>query len=118
MQVNDAGGTSGVTFINRFTVHGSPAEFERVFADTSAFMSRQDGFVAHTLLRHLQEPASYVNIAHWRDVPSFQRAVAQPAFQPHAAAIRALSTSEPNLYAPRWSVSAETASGQIHRDVA
>ncbi|GAA2898784.1 hypothetical protein GCM10010517_64090 [Streptosporangium fragile] len=97
-----------VTFVNRFTVHASPEEFERVFAETSEFMAQQDGFLRHTLLRHTDDERSYVNIAQWRDAGAFRRAVAAPDFQPHAAALRALSTSEPNLYTPRRTVSAKT----------
>ncbi|WP_344979354.1 antibiotic biosynthesis monooxygenase family protein [Streptosporangium fragile] len=94
--------------MNRFTVHASPEEFERVFAETSEFMAQQDGFLRHTLLRHTDDERSYVNIAQWRDAGAFRRAVAAPDFQPHAAALRALSTSEPNLYTPRRTVSAKT----------
>lgn len=90
-----------ITFINRFTVHGAPEEFERVFASTSEFMARQPGFLDHTLLRHLDDRAAYVNIACWSDEKSLRRAVTRPEFAPHAAALRVLSTSEPNLYSPR-----------------
>ncbi|MEU4532800.1 antibiotic biosynthesis monooxygenase family protein [Micromonospora ureilytica] len=89
-----------VTFVNRFTVTAPAEEFERVFAETSTFMTEQDGFVRHTLLRHVEERGRYVNIAVWRDESSLRRAVACPQFQPHAAALRALSTSEPGIYRP------------------
>jgi monooxygenase len=87
-----------VTFVNRFTVSVAPAEFERVFAETSRFMAHQDGYLGNTLLRHMDREHSYVNIARWRDAGCFRKAVAHPAFAPHAAALRAISTSEPNLY--------------------
>jgi hypothetical protein len=35
--------------------------------------------------------------------------VAQPEFAAHAAALRAVSTSEPNLYRPQWTYRAESA---------
>lgn len=98
-----------VTFVNRFTVHTSPEEFERIFAETSGFMARQDGFLDYTLLRHNQEDLSYINIAHWRDADSFRKAVTSPAFKPHVVALRAVSTSDPNLYIPRLAFSRETA---------
>jgi deoxynogalonate / 12-deoxyaklanonic acid monooxygenase len=93
--------SAGVTFVNRFTVNAPPADFERIFAETSEFLARQDGFLGNTLLRHVEERHSYVNIAHWRDADCFRRALADPGFGPHAAALRAISTSEPNLYLPR-----------------
>jgi heme-degrading monooxygenase HmoA len=96
----DASASGMVTFVNRFTLHAAPEEFEQVFAETSEFMGRQPGFLKHTLLRHVEKDDSYVNIAYWRDVESFRRAVAHPDFKPHAAALRKLSTSEPNLYTP------------------
>ncbi|MFC9975258.1 antibiotic biosynthesis monooxygenase family protein [Spirillospora sp. NPDC127200] len=87
-----------VTFVNRFSLTAPPAEFERGFAGTSGFMAEQPGFVGYTLLRHTERPDSYVNIAVWRDAQSFRDAVTRPEFAPHAAALRSLSTSEPNLY--------------------
>lgn len=89
-----------ITFVNRFEVHGSPEEFERAFRSTSDFFSAQPGFVRHRLLRHADEPGRYVNIAEWESREHFQRALTQPGFTPHAEALRALGTSEPNLYTP------------------
>jgi deoxynogalonate / 12-deoxyaklanonic acid monooxygenase len=102
-------GGDAVTFINRFTVHGSPEEFERRFADSCAFMAARAGYLGNTLLRHAQDPQAYVNIALWRDAQHFQRAVADPAFGPHRDALRALSASEPGLYRPVWSFDPATA---------
>ncbi|MFP3961857.1 antibiotic biosynthesis monooxygenase family protein [Actinomadura fulvescens] len=105
--------------MNRFTVHASPAEFERAFVETAEFMARQDGFIEHTLLRHVDDEHRYVNIARWRDEAAFRAAVAAPGFGPHAAALRALSTSEPNLYTPagptRRSPLAEVGEGSAAR---
>jgi monooxygenase len=99
----DALGAGAVTFINRFAVHGSPDDFERAFAATSAFMSQQAGFLGHALLRHHDDDKHnhYVNVAAWRDAACLQAAVSHPDFAPHAAALRQLSTSEPNLYTLR-----------------
>ncbi|GGQ86092.1 antibiotic biosynthesis monooxygenase family protein [Couchioplanes azureus] len=91
-------GGEGVVFVNRFTVQAQPEHFERIFADTSAYFARQPGFVRHTLVRHVDQPGAYVNIAQWRDASSLRQAVAHPDFGPHAAALRAISTSDPNLY--------------------
>lgn len=87
-----------ITFINRFTVTGPAAEFERAFDETSAFFSAQPGFVRHRLLRHADDPAAYVNVAEWEDRESFEAALRQPEFAGHRAALRALSTGEPNVY--------------------
>ncbi|MBB5802213.1 monooxygenase [Saccharothrix ecbatanensis] len=100
MSVEDTPDASEITFVNRFTVHAEPEEFERVFADTAAFMTRQPGFVQHTLVRHAVKPDSYVNIARWRSEADLQLAVRQPEFQAHAAVLRTVSTSEPNVYRP------------------
>ncbi|WP_323183575.1 SDR family oxidoreductase [Streptomyces virginiae] len=90
----------GVTFVNTFTLSASPAEFEAAFARTSQYMARQPGFIEHTLVRHMKDPGRYVNIARWRDAGSLQRAVARPEFLEHAAALRALASSDPQLYTP------------------
>ncbi|MEV4754164.1 antibiotic biosynthesis monooxygenase family protein [Micromonospora sp. NPDC049559] len=99
-----------VTFVNRFTVRSSAEEFERVFIETSEFMAGRPGFLQNTLLRHIDGPGTYLNIAQWRDLAAFRSAVSHPEFQPHAAALREISTSEPNLYQPRHTFTA--ASGQ------
>ncbi|MFE7777877.1 antibiotic biosynthesis monooxygenase family protein [Streptomyces sp. NPDC057445] len=87
-----------VTFVNRFTVSGPVEEFERLFEETSAFFADRPGFVRHRLMRHADDPASYVNVAEWTDAESFRRAVTHPDFVPHATALRRLSTSDPNLF--------------------
>ncbi|MEU5884533.1 antibiotic biosynthesis monooxygenase family protein [Spirillospora sp. NPDC047279] len=103
----DARTEGGLVFVNRFTVKVPPEQFERVFARTSEFMGRQPGFIRFTLLRNAEDPGSYVNVAQWRDRESFQKAVSHPDFQPHAAALRELSTSEHGLYTPRLTFAAE-----------
>lgn len=94
------GDRDAVVFVNRFTVHAEPERFEQVFAASAEFLAARPGFLSHLLVRHVGQAGSYVNIAYWRDEVSFRGAVADPAFAPHAAALRELSTSEPNLYRP------------------
>ncbi|MCS0602257.1 antibiotic biosynthesis monooxygenase [Streptomyces sp. LP11] len=89
-----------ITLINRFEVTGSTAEFERAFAATSAFFASRPGFVRHRLLRHLDRPGHYVNVADWEDETSFHQALRQKEFAAHRAALRALSDSDPELYTP------------------
>ncbi|MFJ8888526.1 antibiotic biosynthesis monooxygenase family protein [Streptomyces sp. NPDC102402] len=87
-----------VTFVNRFSVSGPVEEFERLFEQTSAFFVAQPGFITHRLMRHAEQQGSYVNVAEWEDAESFRRAVTHPDFAPHAAALRTLSASDPNLF--------------------
>jgi heme-degrading monooxygenase HmoA len=93
--------TTAVTLINRFAVHGDPVEFERAFAATSAFLTQQPGFVEHTLLRHGREPGCYVNVARWTSAADLRAATAHPGFTEHAEALRALATTDPQLFTPR-----------------
>ncbi|MFE7842127.1 antibiotic biosynthesis monooxygenase family protein [Streptomyces sp. NPDC057474] len=89
-----------ITFINRFDVTGPAAEFEEAFDTTSAFFAAQPGFIRHRLLQHVDAPHLYVNIADWDDQDSFQKALSRPEFAAHRARLRALSSSDPNLYTP------------------
>ncbi|MEV6948439.1 antibiotic biosynthesis monooxygenase family protein [Streptomyces sp. NPDC051172] len=90
-----------ITFLNRFTVHAPPEEFERAFADTVAFFVGRPGFLDHVLVRELGREDAYVNIARWTDEESFRAALRHRDFVPHARALRALSTSEHALYRTR-----------------
>ncbi|MFI0982681.1 antibiotic biosynthesis monooxygenase family protein [Streptomyces sp. NPDC021093] len=87
-----------ITFVNTFEVHGTVAEFEEAFEKTSGFFSARPGFLNHRLLRHVDRPAQYVNVAEWESREHFEQALKHPDFVPHAKALRALSTSSPNLY--------------------
>ncbi|MFC7330962.1 antibiotic biosynthesis monooxygenase family protein [Marinactinospora rubrisoli] len=100
---------NAVIFVNRFTLHTSPEEFERVFAETARFLQRQPGFLEYTLSRHADNPGGYLNIARWRDARAFHTAVTHPDFAAHAAALRAVSTSDPGLYVPRRTATAQAA---------
>jgi deoxynogalonate / 12-deoxyaklanonic acid monooxygenase len=94
-----------VTFINRFAVHSSADEFEAAFARTAAFLAGQEGFIDYTLLRSDDSDQHYVNVARWDSVALFRRALAHSDFSEHAAALRAVSTSQPQLYTVRQSLS-------------
>ncbi|WP_051865078.1 antibiotic biosynthesis monooxygenase [Streptomyces griseus] len=107
MSENKPDSPTEITFVNRFTLHAAPEEFERIFAETSAFMARRPGFVRNTLLRHVNDETIYINIAHWQSADALRQAIAHPSFQPHAAALRAISTSDPHSYTPRQAFSAD-----------
>lgn len=95
-----------MVFINRFTLRGDAAEFERAFATTSEFFRKQPGFLGHRLVRSLDDPAAYTNIAEWTDRASLQRALREPEFEQHAQALRALAGSTPGFFEPRLTVAA------------
>ncbi|MFI6857138.1 antibiotic biosynthesis monooxygenase family protein [Streptomyces sp. NPDC050416] len=109
MSAEQPGPASGgpVTFVNSFTLRTTPEEFEDVFARTARYMEHQPGFLGYTLVRHVEQPQAYVNIARWADVTSFRAAVGQAGFRPHAEALRAISTSSSNLYLERHSATGE-----------
>jgi quinol monooxygenase YgiN len=89
-----------LVFVNQFSVSRSADEFELAFRTTSEFMRQQDGFLRHRLVRSLQVPNRYVNIAEWEDEESFQSAIRHPDFGRHASELRILAASEPHLCVP------------------
>jgi len=93
-----------VTLINRFTLSGTPEAFEEAFERTARFVRGQPGFLRHTLSRHLEQDTSYVNVAVWESVEALRAAVAHPAFRAHSGALRALATSEAQVYGQRLTV--------------
>ncbi|BDM71269.1 hypothetical protein HEK616_47560 [Streptomyces nigrescens] len=109
MPANDQGmdRTAEVTFVNRFTVHGEPGEFQRAFQQAAAFLRAKSGFLECTLLQHAEEETAFLNVARWRDVGAFRRATVGDDFDHHVAAMRKLATSEPGLYLPRLAFAAE-----------
>lgn len=86
-----------VTLVNKFTVHGDPQEFERVWKESSEFMRRQPGFVNFHLVRSLSDPSVYINIAKWADAKSHQQVMAGQEFRSHIGALAALAKPEPYL---------------------
>lgn len=95
-----------ITFVNQFTLTGSPEEFEKSFNDTAEFFRTQPGLLTYTLHKHLEEPDKYVNIARWTDAQALRTAVRHPDFPAHAAALRANATSVSNTYVERFGFSA------------
>ncbi|MFJ4961846.1 Antibiotic biosynthesis monooxygenase [Streptomyces sp. ADI96-02] len=90
-----------VTFVNRFTVSGSPQEFESAFARVAAFMKEQPGIVGYTLSQDVKDPQRYVNIARWENAGALRAAVGHPDFRNHVEEMRQLARSESDLYAER-----------------
>ncbi len=84
-----------VTLVNKFTVTGTPEEFERVWKASSEFMRNQPGFVSFRLVRSLGDPQVYINVAEWKDAESHRRVLASTEFQTHIAELAAVATPEP-----------------------
>lgn len=87
-----------VTFVNRFTLRVPDEDFESAFARTSRFMQEQPGFLRSTLMKEVGAEHQYVNIAEWTGAEALSAAVRHPDFPVHAAAVRAVSSSEHHLY--------------------
>jgi long-chain acyl-CoA synthetase len=86
-----------VTLVNKFTVTADPAEFERIWTVSSDFMRSQPGFISFRLVRSLQDPNVYINIADWADAESHQRVLHSDAFQTHIADLASVAKPEPYL---------------------
>jgi heme-degrading monooxygenase HmoA len=78
----------------RFQVTGDPAEFERVFAATAAPLTRKSGFIGYRLVRSVDDPGVYVNVADWPTSDDLHAATKDPGFAENARALRALARSE------------------------
>ena len=86
-----------VTLINKFTVAGESSDFVRIWQQSSEFMRQQPCFISFRLVRSLNNPDVYINIAEWADAESHQRVVGSPNFQQHIAELAAVAVPEPNL---------------------
>ncbi|MBO2462637.1 antibiotic biosynthesis monooxygenase family protein [Actinomadura violacea] len=89
-----------IVFVNRFVVHGDPADFERAFADTAAYFTRWPGYIGNRLVRALDDAASYANIAEWESADALRAATRAAEFDEHARRLRALARSEQTFYEP------------------
>jgi long-chain acyl-CoA synthetase len=91
------GGTAMVTLVNKFTVTADPAEFERIWAASSHFMRHQPGFISFRLVRSLQDPQVYINIAEWADAQAHGRALESADFRAHISELANVAKPEPYL---------------------
>lgn len=87
-----------IILINRFTLHGSPEEFERVFKESAELLQRQPGFIHYRLVRSLFNPNIYTNIAQWEDRESHDRVIRSPEFGDHIKALGAVAAPGPELH--------------------
>jgi long-chain acyl-CoA synthetase len=88
-----------VILVNKFTVTADPAEFERIWADSSHFMRQQPGFISFRLVRSVQDPQVYINIAEWADAQAHRRAMRSDDFQAHISQLANVAKPEPHLCA-------------------
>jgi long-chain acyl-CoA synthetase len=86
-----------VTLVNKFTVTADTAEFERIWKASSEFMRQQPGFIRFRLVRSMQDPMVYINIADWADAESHRRVLGGQGFQAHLAELAAVAKPEPHL---------------------
>ncbi|MGW2099570.1 antibiotic biosynthesis monooxygenase family protein [Streptomyces olivaceoviridis] len=82
-------------FINRFTVTGDPAEFERILGEINAYMSAQPGFRRHRLYRSAKDPNVYVETAEWESAELHQRALRGEGFRNGVRKVMTHATAEP-----------------------
>ncbi|MFE7429450.1 antibiotic biosynthesis monooxygenase family protein [Streptomyces sp. NPDC057545] len=82
-------------FINRFTVTGDPAEFERILGEINAHMSAQPGFRRHRLYRSAKDPQIYVETAEWDSAELHRKAIGTDAFRAGVKKVMAHATAEP-----------------------
>lgn len=86
-----------VILVNKFTVTTDPAEFERIWTASSDFMGQQPGFISFRLVRSLQDPQVYINIAEWADAESHRRVLRSDDFQTHITELASVAKVEPYL---------------------
>lgn len=87
-----------VILLNRFTLHASGEDFERAFKESGELMRRQPGFINYRLVRSLDNPSVYTNIAQWEDRESHDRVVRSPEFAEHIKTLAAVARPGPELW--------------------
>jgi quinol monooxygenase YgiN len=87
-----------VILINRFKLHASGEEFERVFKESGELMRRQPGFIHYRLVRSLFSPDVYTNIAQWEDRESHDRVLQSPEFAEHIKQLGTVAAPGPELH--------------------
>jgi heme-degrading monooxygenase HmoA len=91
-----------VVLINQFAVPPEDAErFLEAWADNSAFMKQQPGFISTQLHRGTAGSSTFVNVAVWESATSLGRAFRSPEFQARAARYPRASSPYPTS-SRRW----------------
>ncbi|NGO67611.1 AMP-binding protein, partial [Streptomyces boncukensis] len=85
-------------FVNRFTVTGDAAEFERLLGKITDYMAAQPGFRSYRLYRSAQDPQIYVETAEWTDGAAHQQAVSGEGFLGPVREVMKLAEAEAGPY--------------------
>ncbi|WP_406636051.1 antibiotic biosynthesis monooxygenase family protein [Amycolatopsis sp. WGS_07] len=83
------------TFINRFTVSGDTAEFERLIGEITDHMQTQPGFGSHALYRSGRNANVYLEIALWDSAADHQAATGSPEFRSRVQQVIKLAAADP-----------------------
>ena len=87
-----------ITFINKLTVIGEAAEFERIAESITNYMRVQPGYIRSQMLRSLRNPSVYIELANWKDAESHRRAVQSDGFKAVVSALGPVAKVDPDLY--------------------
>jgi long-chain acyl-CoA synthetase len=92
-------GGAMATVVNRLTVTGDPAEFERIIGWITEYMSSCPGFIEHRLMRSLRRPEVYVEFARWENADAHRRAMEGEQFRARVGELSAVATADPDVFA-------------------
>ncbi|MEU9111252.1 antibiotic biosynthesis monooxygenase family protein [Streptomyces sp. NPDC048483] len=87
-----------VKLVNKLTVTGDVAEFEKVSEELTAYMRQQPGYLRFELLRSVRHENVFVEIAEWTDAESHLTAVRSEGFRQRVQPLGALATVDPDVY--------------------
>ncbi|MCK2221096.1 AMP-binding protein [Actinomadura sp. ATCC 31491] len=94
----DRGAPTMIVLMNKVTVTGDMAEFERAHDEIAAFMRAQPGARGFRLLGSLDEPNVFVELAEWDSQEAHAAAVRSPGFVERARALRAVAELDLGKY--------------------
>jgi quinol monooxygenase YgiN len=87
-----------ITLVNKVTVTGDLAEFERANLALAEFMREQPGARRFQLLRSMERPDVFVEVAEWDSREHHAAAISAPGFAERAKALRAVGEFERAMY--------------------
>ncbi|MGV9293033.1 antibiotic biosynthesis monooxygenase family protein [Amycolatopsis sp. NPDC003676] len=85
-------------FINRYSVTGDRAAFERVLGRIKEHMRQQEGWHSHRLYQSVRDPDVYIETAEWVDAAAHRRATSSDGFRIPVREIGALATVNPGPF--------------------
>lgn len=87
-----------IALVNKVTVVGDIAEFHRAHHEVAAFMQAQPGARRFQLLRAIDQPTVFVEVAEWESREHHAAALSAPGFLERAKALRSLAQVERGVY--------------------